>query len=158
MKIDTTYYERCIATLIKALDLLQKENRENIEYDLYRSACIKEFEIILELSGKLLKKILVPYFHSSKSVDNLVFKDIFRHAVLHSLVSDDSCERWIKYRNNRNNTAHDYGENFAEKTFLLLTEFISDAKELAIDNKNIIQITTIIHYFNFKVPKYISLI
>jgi hypothetical protein len=55
MKIDTTHYERCISTLQRAHGLLLTANPENIDYDMYRSACIKEFEIILEQSGKLLR-------------------------------------------------------------------------------------------------------
>jgi len=47
MRIDTTYLERCIKTLEKAYTLLRNTNPESIDYDLYRSACIKEFEIIL---------------------------------------------------------------------------------------------------------------
>jgi hypothetical protein len=97
---------------------------------MYRSACIKEFEIILEQSGKLLRKVLHPYFYSAKEVDKLYFKDLFRHAVLHSLITAESCERWLEYRDNRNNTAHDYGVNFAEDTLVLLPAFISDAFEL----------------------------
>jgi hypothetical protein len=34
MKIDTTYYERCIGTLEKAYGLLLKANPENIDYDM----------------------------------------------------------------------------------------------------------------------------
>jgi hypothetical protein len=98
---------------------------------MYRSACIKEFEIILEQSGKLLRKLLKPYFHSSKEVDKLYFKDLFRHAVLHSLITDETCERWLEYRDNRNNTAHDYGVNFAEDTLVLLPAFIADAMAFA---------------------------
>lgn len=49
MKIDTAYFERCIATLEKALMLLRKTDPVNIDYDMYRSACVKEFEIILEV-------------------------------------------------------------------------------------------------------------
>jgi nucleotidyltransferase substrate binding protein (TIGR01987 family) len=131
MTIDTQYFERCIKTLRNAHDLLLKADRESIEYDMYRSACVKEFEIILEQSGKLLRKILKPYFHSSKEVDKLFFKEIFRHAVLRSLLSDESCSRWCEYRDNRNNTAHDYGENFAEDTLVLLPQFIADAQELS---------------------------
>jgi hypothetical protein len=55
MKTDTNYYERCISTLEKAHGLLLKADPENIDYDMYRSACVKEFEIILEQSGKLLR-------------------------------------------------------------------------------------------------------
>lgn len=131
MKIETTYLERCIATLDKAYTLLKASNPETIDYDLYRSASIKEFEIILEQSGKLLRKVLKPWFHSSKAVDQLVFKEVFRHAVLHSIVTVEACERWLQYRDNRNSTAHDYGVNFTEETVVLLPQFIADATDLA---------------------------
>ena len=131
MKIDVTYFERCITTLDKAHGLLLKAKPENIDYDMYRSACIKEFEIILEQSGKLLRKVLKPYFHTSKEADKLYFKDLFRHAVLRSIITAETCERWLEYRDNRNNTAHDYGVNFAEETLVLLPQFILDATSLA---------------------------
>ena len=140
MNIDTTYLKRCTSTLKKAFELLQKADRTEIDYDMYRSACIKEFEIIIEQSGKLLKKVLKPYFHSSKAVDMLVFKDVFRHAALHSIIDTDTCERWLVYRDNRNSTAHDYGLGFAEDTLTLLPTFITDAQTLAvaIDNQNVL--------------------
>ena len=131
MKIDTTYFEGRVTTLSKAHGLLLKAKPENIDYDMYRSASIKEFEIILELAGKLLRKVLIPYFHSSKEVDKLYFKDVFRQAVLRSIITAETCERWLQYRDNRNNTAHDYGQNFAEETLVLLSQFILDATDLA---------------------------
>lgn len=135
--IDTTYFERCISTLEKALELLKKADPENIDYDLYRSASIKEFEIILEQSGKLLRKVLKPYFHSSKAVDQLIFKDVFRQAALRNIITPEACERWLQYRDNRNSTAHDYGENFAEETINLLPLFIKDATDLAVAIKSL---------------------
>lgn len=105
---------------------------------MYRSACVREFEIILEQSGKLLRKVLKPYFHSSKAVDQLYFKDVFRQAVLRGIVDAGLCERFLEYRDNRNNTAHDYGVNFAKETLTLLPNFIADAKLLsqAINQQN----------------------
>ena len=129
--IDTTYLERCINALDKAYSLLRRAGYESIDYDIYRSACVKEFEIIFEQSGKLLRKKIKPYFHSNKEVDKLPFKDIFRHAVLRSLLTPEEAERWLQYRDNRNSTAHDYGVNFAEETLVLLPEFIVDAIALA---------------------------
>ena len=125
--IDTTYLKRCITTLQNAYSLLQKTDEKSTDYDMYRSAIIKEFEIILEQSGKLLKKCLIPYFHSKKAVDQLVFKDIFRQAAAHGLISLDEAERWLVYRDNRNSTAHDYGQQFADDTLELMTQFILDA-------------------------------
>jgi hypothetical protein len=130
--IDTTYLERCISTLEKAYGLLLKTNTVEIDYDMYRSASVKEYEIILEQCGKLLRKALKPYYHSSKAVDQLYFKDVFKQAVLRSIISPDLCERFLEYRDNRNNTAHDYGVNFAEETLLLLPNFIIDATQLAL--------------------------
>jgi len=131
MKIETDYYDRCISTLEKAYGLLLNATTDEIDNDMYRSACVKEFEIILEQSGKLLRKVLKPYFQSSKAVDQLVFKDVFRHAALRSIIDTGLCERFLEYRDNRNNTAHDYGVNFAEETLVLLPAFIADAKQLS---------------------------
>ena len=61
----------------------------------------------------------------------LVFKDLFRHAARHGLMDQDAVERWMKYRDNRNETAHNYGEDFAEATLKLLPAFVTDAKSLA---------------------------
>ncbi len=130
MNIDTQFYLRCTLTLEKAYSLLIQSEKESLEYEMYRSACIKEFEIILEQSGKLLKKALKPYFHSAKAVDKLVFKDLFRHAAQYDLITIEASERWLVYRDNRNHTAHDYGVNFAEQTLTLLPDFIKDAKAL----------------------------
>lgn len=131
MSIDTSYYERCISTLEKAHGLLLQTDPENIDHDMYRSACVKEFEIILEQSGKLLRKVLMPYLHSNKEADRLYFKDLFREVLKRSLISAESCESWPMYRDNRNSTAHDYGAQFAEETLALLPSFIADAKALA---------------------------
>ena len=131
LAIDTTYLKRCIRTLELALDKLGGHDAEDILYDIYRAACVKEFELVLEQGGKLLKKRLRPWFASNRQADRLTFKDVFRHAAKHGLLPADACERWLEYRDNRNDTAHDYGEGFAEATLKLLPGFIADAKTLA---------------------------
>ena len=131
VRIDTTFLRRCIATLELALEHLQHAEEDAIIYDLHRAACVKEFELVLEQSGKLLRKRLAPYFASNRQADRLVFKDLFRHAAKHGLIDSDAVERWLRYRDNRNQTAHDYGSGFAEATLKLLPGFISDAKALA---------------------------
>ncbi|MDT4331598.1 nucleotidyltransferase substrate binding protein [Methylomonas sp. MED-D] len=129
-ELNTDYFARCIATLERAQGYLSERTDDEAMYDIYRAACVKEFEIILEQSGRLLKKCLKPYFASPKQVDALTFKDVFRHAAKHGLISVEAVERWLQYRDNRNDTAHDYGEGFAEETLNLLPQFIFDAKQL----------------------------
>ncbi len=131
MSINTDFLNRCIRTLETAFEQLQRHDAGDVAYDIYRAACVKEFEIILEQCGNLLKKRLRPFFASNRQVDLLTFKDYFRHAAKHGLISVETCERWLAYRDNRNDTAHDYGESFAETTLKLLPGFIADANELA---------------------------
>ena len=128
---NTDFLLRCIGTLELALDQLRRHEPGEFIYEVFRSACVKEFEIILEQSGSLLKKRLRPYFASNRQADSLAFKDIFRYAAKHGLISVQACERWFEYRDNRNDTAHLYGEDFAETTLTLLPQFIADSKELA---------------------------
>ena len=132
MSIDTTFLFRCINALELAFGEISKlQESDEVFYDLYRAACVKEFELVLEQSGKLLRKRLTAYFSSNQQADRLVFKDLFRHAAKHGLMEPESVERWLRYRDNRNDTAHDYGKDFAEATLKLLPAFIMDAKALA---------------------------
>ena len=135
--INTEYLQRCIDTLEKSYEMIKTSKENSIEYEMYRNSLVKGFEMTLEQSGKLLKKKLEPYFASKKIADTLVFKDIFRHALKHSLLNEDAVNRWFKYRDNRNNTAHDYGVAFAQETLALIDKFLFDAKNLkkVIDNE-----------------------
>lgn len=130
MALNTEHLERCIQTLENSLKMLQQSELGSIDYEIFRNAAVKGFELTLEVSGKLLRKALKPYFASSRAVDELTYKEVFRHAAKHGLLSVEEVERWFNYRNNRNTTAHDYGESFAEETLSLLPDFLEDAKRL----------------------------
>jgi nucleotidyltransferase substrate binding protein (TIGR01987 family) len=101
-----------------------------VDYEVFRNAVVKGFELVLETSGKLLRRVLKRYESSPKIVDELVFKDVLRRAGSHGLVTVEEIERWFEYRDNRNSTAHDYGAGFAEETLSLLPQFLADARAL----------------------------
>ena len=128
--INTEYLERCIETLEKSYTMIKNTEEGTIDYEMYRNSLVKGFEMTLEQSGKLLRKRLTPFFASNKSVDALTFKDLFRYALKHSLLSEEEVKRWMVYRDNRNNTAHDYGKAFAEETLMLIGDFLKDVKNL----------------------------
>lgn len=130
MALNTDHLQRCISTLEQTLKLLELEAPGSINYEVYRNATVKGFELCLETAGKLLKKALKPYFANPTQVDHLVFKDLFRHASKHQLLTPEETKRWFLYRDNRNSTAHDYGISFAEDTLKLLDTFIPDAQQL----------------------------
>lgn len=130
VSINTTFLRRCIRTLELAFEQLGQVRQGETTYDVFRAACVKEFELVLEQSGKLLRKRLAAFFASHRQADRLVFKDLFRHAARHGLIDTSAVERWLRYRDTRNYTAHDYGESLAEGVVELLPGFIADATQL----------------------------
>lgn len=128
--LNTEYLTRCIETLEKSYACIESAQEGSIDYEMYRNSLVRSFEITLEQSGKLLRKCLAPYYASKKIVDGFAFKDLFREAHKHSLLTEEEVKRWFMYRNNRNNTAHDYGKAFAEETLKLMDSFLKDVHHL----------------------------
>jgi len=133
MSLNIDHLLRTVQTLEEALKAIEEHpSKEDIKFDLYRNAAIKSFELSLETAGKLLRKALKLYGGSPKSVDRLVFNDVLRHASKHGLLAVEATERWLHYRQNRNNTAHDYGEGFANETLKMLPDFVDDVRNLSL--------------------------
>lgn len=128
--LNTDFVHRCVTTLRLAQTSLAQHDVKSVLYDIYRAACVKEFEIVSEQCGKLLKKSLLVFFSSSKQLDALTYKEIFRHAAKHGLITLDEVERWLNYRDHRNQTAHEYGESYADNILLVLPQFLLDADSL----------------------------
>lgn len=128
--INTDYLSACIENLMLSFELMGQQKNNDKLYLVYRSAVIKEFELILEQSGKLLKKAIEPFFANNEAVDKLFFKEIFKYAHKFGLMNADEVKRWFEYRDSRNKTAHDYGQDLAQKTLLLVQDFLVDSKNL----------------------------
>lgn len=132
MTLNVRHLIRTADTLEQALAAIGNHSQDDdVLFDLYRNAAIKSFELSLETAGKLLRKALKTYGAAPRSVDALVFNDVLRHAGKHGLMDTQAVERWLNYRANRNNTAHDYGEGFANQTLKLLPQYLADVRELA---------------------------
>lgn len=129
--LQTRHFTRCIQTLEASFALLQQSIPGSIDYEVYRNATIKGFELVLETGGKLLAKQLKEIFTSPTEVDRLYFKDVLRYAAKHQLLTPDEVTRWFAYKDDRNLTAHDYGEKIAESALKQIASFIHDAKSLA---------------------------
>lgn len=132
MSWNVEHLRRTADTLEQAILRLAEVDSGDVLYDLYRNAAIKSFELSLETTGKLLRKALKLYGGSLREVDKLVFNDVLRHAGKHGLLDIAGVERWINYRANRNTTAHDYGEGFANETLKILPDFLKDVRDLAL--------------------------
>ena len=124
--INTDHLGQCLNTLRNSYHLLKNSQNGSVEYEVSRNSLVKAFEMTLEQSGELLRKKLVPYFPSKQAADELRFKDIFRQAHKFSILNEEETERWLKYRDNRNTTARNYGQAFAEETLSLIDDFLKD--------------------------------
>lgn len=132
MGLNVEHLLRTAATLEQAMLALGKTpSTDEVIYDLYRNAAIKSFELSLETAGKLLRKALKAFGGNPRSVDSLVFNDVLRHSGKHAVLDQAEVERWLAYRANRNNTAHDYGVGFANDTLTLLPAYLVDVRALA---------------------------
>jgi nucleotidyltransferase substrate binding protein (TIGR01987 family) len=122
---------RCMKTLDSSLVFYQAAESDSIEQEVFRNAIIKGYELTQETAFKLLKKALKAFGHGGKKLEATPVKDILRLAAVHDLLTLTEVERWFAYRENRNNTAHDYGEQFANDTLTLIPAFLQDIATLA---------------------------
>ena len=130
MNLNTDHLKRCIQTLRSSLTFFERAAPDSIDQEIYRNAIVKGYELTQETSFKLLKKALRDYGHSAKKLDSTPIKDLLRLSATHGLITLEEVERWFAYRDNRNNTAHDYGEGFAKETLRLMPSFIADVTQL----------------------------
>lgn len=130
MNLNTDHLKRCIDTLRSSLAFYEQAAADSIDREIFRNAIVKGYELAQETSFKLVKKALRDYGHSAKKLDATPIKDLLRLSATHGLMTIEEVERWFAYRDNRNNTAHDYGENFAKETLRLMPGFIDDVTRL----------------------------
>ncbi len=129
--LNTDHLKRCTQTLESSLRLYQLAEAGSIDQEVFRNAIIKGYELAQETAFKLIKKALKEYGHGSKTINATPVKEVLRLAAIHDLMTVDEVERWFHYRDNRNDTAHDYGEAFALETLVLLPAFLDDIQTLA---------------------------
>lgn len=98
--------------------------------EVFRLAIVKGFELTQEICFKLIKRRLKDFGHGGRKLEATPVKELLRLAAQHGLLTLDEVERWFAYRDNCNDTAHDYGEGFAEETLALMPDFIRDARSL----------------------------
>jgi nucleotidyltransferase substrate binding protein (TIGR01987 family) len=129
--LNVEHLERCRQTLRSSLELYKNASAQSIEQEVFRNAIVKGYELTQETAYKLIKKALKEFGHGSKTLESTPVKDLIRLAAQHGLISIDAVERWFAYRDNRNHTAHDYGEGFAQQTLLLIPGFLDDIERLS---------------------------
>lgn len=80
MRLNTDFLIRYIKILECTLQYIYKAESGSIDYEIFRNAAIKGFELCLETAGKLLRKALKLFKGNPREVDELTFKDVLRQA------------------------------------------------------------------------------
>ena len=130
-RINTDNLIQTVTTLELALEGLRGQEPGEPMYNVYRGACMNEFQVVLDLTASLLRRRLRPYFATIRQVNDLTFRQVFREAARLHLISLDECRRWLDYRDHRNRIAHRYGREFAEQALTALPPMIEDARRIA---------------------------
>ena len=116
MNLNTDQLKRGIRTLQSSLELYTRAEAESVEREVFRNAIVKGFELTPETAFKLLKKALKEFGHGARRLDSTPIKELLRLCAAHGMMTVAEVERWFAYRDNRNDTAHGYGEEFARTT------------------------------------------
>lgn len=129
--LNVDHLRRCTRTLASSLALYRQTEPDSIDQEVFRNAIVKGYELAQETAFKLLIKALKAYGHGGQKLMQTPVKELLRLAAAHGLMTLEEVERWFRYRDNRNNTAHDYGERFANETLGLIEPFLQDVGTLA---------------------------
>lgn len=129
--LNVDHLRRCTQTLNSSLVLYERAEANSIDQEVFRNAIVKGYELAQETAFKLLIKALKAYGHGGQKLLRTPVKELLRLAAVHGLMTLEEVERWFAYRDNRNNTAHDYGEHFAKETLVLIAPFLQDITTLA---------------------------
>ncbi len=126
----TEHLTRRLDELDATLAGLADHQPGEMAHRIYRAAATRLFEVILELSGMLLRKHMRAWFSSDGEAERLSFRDVFRAAAQFLVLDAGACERWLEYRDLLDTTAHDYGEVYPEWAIRRLPRFLADARAL----------------------------
>jgi len=85
-----------------------------------RDGCIQRFEVAMDLSWKLMQRILKDVF-GLQQTDIRTKEDLFRESEKNGLIAD--AEEWIEHYEARNLTSHTYNADTADEVFALVPRF-----------------------------------
>lgn len=125
MSIDLSNLKSALKTLKSSIDTLD-ENKTCSFSDMLEDSCIKRFEYTLEISRKLMKRVLKKIY--GKTEEELTVNNVFRFMQGYKFIPN--WENWREYYEKRNNTAHEYNLEKSRKLIEIIPDFINDTEIL----------------------------
>lgn len=128
MEIDITNLKSAFQTLKSSMKTLE-ENKTCDFVDMLEDSCIKRFEYTLEISRKIMKRVLKKIY--GKSEEELTVNNTFRFMQGYKFIPN--WESWKNYYEKRNNTAHEYNLEKSRALIKIIPDFIEDT-DILINN------------------------
>ena len=100
---------------------------DDVAQNAIRSGVIQHFEFTYELCWKFMKRWLSTHIGPTVA-DGVTRRELFRLAAEQRLIVD--VEEWMRYHDARNQTAHTYNFEIAERVYQVAHAFSRDAGKL----------------------------
>jgi len=122
MKLDTTAFEKAIASLERGISRAQgSPNDEEL-----RDAVIQRFEYTMDLSWKLIQRALRNADVQESALRTK--RDLFREGAIMGWIVDPTT--WFEYYDARNKTSHTYNAEVAQDVFQKAIKFLPESLAL----------------------------
>jgi len=118
-------YDAYSRALNYALNIESKSSDKFYEKEIVSNALIHHFEIVYELSWKMMKRYIEM---EDSDVKILTRKDLFRIAGEKGLIHD--FHKWVNFHSARNKTSHTYDEDTVKEVYGTAKEFKTYIKDL----------------------------
>ena len=131
-KLDLSALTSAIASLEDGLDVVSDDKwfshqSAKVQNTLI-AGVIQNFELVYEISIKMLRRQIEAESDSPDEVDATSFRNMLRLAGEKGLIAD--VEAWFKYHHMHNITAHTYNQDKAKMVYAGTLIFIEDARNL----------------------------
>jgi len=131
MDIDYTPLEKAINQLEISLRYANSEmaQQDSGLFEQLRNSVIQCFEFTYELSHKMLRRYIEEGAASTATLDIQSFQNLIRAGNEQNLLRSD-WRKWKAYRQARNESSHTYDLDKAEQVYLIVPDFLLEAKYL----------------------------
>lgn len=126
--IDIYNLKSALETLKTSIRKLE-ENKGCDFVDMLEDSCVKRFEYTLEISWKMMKRILKKIY--GKNETELTVNNIFRFMQGYGFIPN--WENWKNYYLKRNDKSHEYNLDKSRELIKIIPDFIIDT-EILIEN------------------------
>jgi len=129
VKLDLSSLENAFAQLETNYGMAEKEREMQTPYfEPLRTACIKGFEMLCELSIKFIRRALEEMGEDGNKLAEMAFRDVLRLTAENGLIADPVL--WFGFCAERNKAAHTHDTDVVQEIYRRIPIYIEAAEDL----------------------------